>query len=73
MEKGTGEQNVDEMAVERGHAHTTPVDSPSSLDIKDGRVLEASEVYGDIETAEKYGYVTRGYVHASRVFTEHHR
>ncbi|KIN05490.1 hypothetical protein OIDMADRAFT_100504 [Oidiodendron maius Zn] len=28
--------------------------------MKDARLMEAAELYGDIETAEKYGYVTRG-------------
>jgi hypothetical protein len=62
MEKGRGENNVNEVAIENGHAHITAMDPRSSLDIKDGRLLEASEVYGDIETAQKYGYVARGYV-----------
>ena len=30
---------------------------------KTGRNNEAAAIYGDIETAEEYGYVTRGYVH----------
>lgn len=69
MEKATGDR-VDEMAVEKGQAPTTRVDPSASVDMKDGRILEASEIYGDIETAEKYGYVSRGYVYASGVRIE---
>lgn len=29
---------------------------------KDGRIAEAAELYGDVATAEEYGYVKRGYV-----------
>jgi len=28
--------------------------------IKDPRIGEAAELYGDIQTAEEYGYVSRG-------------
>lgn len=28
---------------------------------KDGRIAEAADVYGNIATAEEYGYVKRGY------------
>lgn len=33
---------------------------------KETQLGEAAEIYGDIETAEDYGYVSRGYVHAVR-------
>ena len=59
MEKANGEYVADEAI------HTTPEDHTSGLDMKDSRMLEASEVYGNFETAEKYGYVARGYVHSS--------
>lgn len=45
-----------------GHAHATYVDPPG-VESKQGRILEAGELYGNIQTAEEYGYVTRGYVH----------
>jgi hypothetical protein len=61
MEKGRGAHDVDEAI------HTAAVDGPAQgLDMKDARMLEASEVYGDFETAEKYGYVTRGYAYSSQ-------
>lgn len=39
--------------------HNTYVD-PTGLESKSGRIAEAGELYGNIETAEEYGYVTRG-------------
>ncbi len=42
-----------------GHVHQTYVD-PSGIQSKEGRLQEAADVYGNIETAEEYGYVTRG-------------
>lgn len=59
MEKDKGEHDADEAI------HTTPVEHTSGLGMKDARMLEASEVYGNFETAEKYGYVARGYVNSS--------
>lgn len=35
---------------------------PSGMESKEGRITEAAALYGDIKTAEEYGYVTRGYV-----------
>lgn len=29
---------------------------------KHGQIAEAAELYGNLQTAEEYGYVTRGYV-----------
>jgi amino acid transporter len=37
---------------------------PSGIESKEGRITEAAALYGDIQTAEEYGYVTRGYVRA---------
>lgn len=45
-----------------GHAHTQYVDPATGMENKTGRITEAAGLYGDIETAEEYGYVTRGYV-----------
>lgn len=42
-------------------AHPRYVD-PSGVESKEGRIAEAAALYGDIQTAEEYGYVTRGYV-----------
>ena len=33
--------------------------SPVTTDEKDSRLYEAIDVYGDIQTAEDYGYVSR--------------
>lgn len=55
MEK-YNESYATEMGDYKGSTQATAVD------IKDDRMLEASEIYGNLETAEKYGYVTRGYV-----------
>jgi hypothetical protein len=53
MEKNNNStSSVEEMADYNGHIHTTQ--------IKSSRLLEAAEIYGNVETAEKYGYVTRG-------------
>lgn len=35
---------------------------PSGIESKQSRISEAAALYGDIQTAEEYGYVTRGYV-----------
>lgn len=57
MEKNNDlNSSVEEVADYNGHVHPTQ--------IKDSRLLEAAEIYGNVETAEKYGYVTRGYIHA---------
>ena len=43
---------------DRGHApYIEPV---SGIETKYGVINEASELYGNIETAEEYGYVQRG-------------
>lgn len=40
-----------------------PYDDPSRIiEDKGIKIGEASEVYGDIQTAEDFGYVNRGYV-----------
>lgn len=38
------------------------VDPVTGEETKSGRILEAGELYGNLETAEEYGYVSRGYV-----------
>ena len=42
----------------------TGFDNPHNLpaDGRESRIGEASEIYGDYQTAEEFGYVTRGYV-----------
>lgn len=47
---------VDESPDDSGHAYATYNDRSC----KEGRILEAGELYGNIQTAEEYGYVTRG-------------
>lgn len=44
------------------NGHNTYVDHQTGHDTKTGRINEAAGLYGDLETAEEYGYVTRGYV-----------
>jgi amino acid transporter len=46
-----------------GHANAQYVDPATGIESKQGRITEAADVYGNIETAEEYGYVTRGFVH----------
>jgi len=36
------------------------IDPVTGIENKQGRITEAAGLYGDIETAEEYGYVTRG-------------
>jgi amino acid transporter len=43
-----------------GHAHNTYVDPHTGIESKSGRMNEAADLYGNIETAEEMGYVTRG-------------
>lgn len=47
---------------ENGHPPATYVDPATGIESKQGRITEAAGLYGDLETAEEYGYVTRGYV-----------
>jgi len=54
-EKGT--YNVDEAYNGTHQAHYV---EPSGIESKEGRIAEAAALYGDIQTAEEYGYVTRG-------------
>jgi amino acid transporter len=45
-----------------GHSHATYVDPVSGVESKAGVLSEAGEIYGNLQTAEEYGYVTRGQV-----------
>jgi hypothetical protein len=54
--------NVNESPDYNGHAHASYVDPATGIETKAGRIEEAAGLYGNIETAEQYGYVTRGYV-----------
>lgn len=42
------------------HGHATYIDPTTGMESKAGVLNEAGELYGNIETAEEYGYVTRG-------------
>lgn len=44
----------------------------NGVESKEGRINEAAAMYGDIQTAEEYGYVTRGYVGNSSMIELHH-
>jgi yeast amino acid transporter len=61
MEKD--QYNVAETPEYNGHTHTDYVDPATHRESKSARLHAAGELYGDIETAEEYGYVARGYVH----------
>jgi amino acid transporter len=52
--------NVNESPDYNGHAHAAYVDPATGIETKAGRIEEAAGLYGNIETAEQYGYVTRG-------------
>jgi amino acid transporter len=46
--------------LEKG-VEAPPYDDPSRIvEDKGGRMGEAADMYGDLDTAEEYGYVTRG-------------
>ncbi|KAF8858960.1 hypothetical protein BDZ45DRAFT_590539 [Acephala macrosclerotiorum] len=51
--------NVNEYHNGNGEVHPQYVE-PSGIESKQGRITEAAALYGDLETAEEYGYVTRG-------------
>jgi hypothetical protein len=55
--------DVNESQDYNGHANAQYVDPATGIESKQGRITEAADVYGNIETAEEYGYVTRGFVH----------
>lgn len=42
------------------HAHPQYVDPVTGHGTKGAAIQEAGEIYGNIETAEEYGYVSRG-------------
>jgi amino acid transporter len=53
--------NVNEVGdTYKGHPEPTYVDPATGIESKSGRITEAADLYGDVETAEEYGYVTRG-------------
>ncbi len=60
MEKD--QYNVNEAPDYNGHTHASYVDPVTGIETKAGRIEEAVGLYGNIETAEEYGYVARGYV-----------
>lgn len=62
MEKEQYTVNDSESPISNGNAHNTYVDPHTGIENKSGRISEAAELYGNIEDAEEYGYVTRGYV-----------
>ncbi|CZR53101.1 probable general amino acid permease [Phialocephala subalpina] len=51
--------NVNEYHHGNGEVHPQYVE-PSGVESKQGRIAEAAALYGDLDTAEEYGYVTRG-------------
>jgi amino acid transporter len=52
--------NISESTDYNGHAHASYVDPHTGIESKQGRMIEAADIYGNVETAEEYGYVTRG-------------
>jgi amino acid transporter len=59
MEK---EQYAVNTSSEYNNGHAAYVDPATGEENKSGRLMEAGELYGNLDTAEEYGYVTRGYV-----------
>ena len=52
--------NISESTDYNGHHGPSYVDPRTGIESKEGRMIEATDIYGNIETAEEYGYVTRG-------------
>jgi amino acid transporter len=52
--------NVAESPDYNGHPQNNYIDPATRRESKSGRIQEAGELYGDLATAEEYGYVTRG-------------
>ena len=46
--------------MEKGNQTRLYEDGDDPVDIKQVRVGEATDIFGDADTAERYGYVTRG-------------
>ena len=58
MEK---QEYIADSAAERYSQESPPYDDPTRIvEDKGIRMGEAADMYGDLETAEDYGYVTRG-------------
>jgi hypothetical protein len=60
MEKAN--YTVDATPNFNSHATGHYVEPVTGQESKSGRIMEAGELYGNLETAEEYGYVSRGYV-----------
>jgi amino acid transporter len=52
---------VNEVSAYDGRASEHYVEPVSGVESKSNTLNEAGETYGNIQTAEGYGYVTRGY------------
>lgn len=54
--------------VGAAHGSESPdyhVDEKNKAEARRGsKINEATDIYGDVQTAEEYGYVSRGYVHS---------
>ena len=62
------------MEKEQYTMEAPPYDEPSRVVEQKGmRMGEAADVYGDIQTAEDYGYVSRGYVGTTSQSSRLHR
>lgn len=63
MEKGSYAVNESpEYNGNSSNGHPQYVDPVTGHEAKTGRIAEAADLYGNIQEAEEYGYVTRGYV-----------
>jgi amino acid transporter len=63
METATTEKEhyeINQTSDYNGHTHATYVDPHTGIESNAVRMSEAAGIYGDFETAEEYGYVTRG-------------
>lgn len=54
-------------ATEKYSNESPPMEDPSRVVEEKGiRIAEAADMYGDLASAEEYGYVSRGYVDSMR-------
>lgn len=63
MERDTEKEPYGHSPEGKYSNESPPYEDPSSVvERKGGRIGEAADMYGDVATAEDYGYVTRGCV-----------
>jgi amino acid transporter len=65
-----GEKANYELGVEESPAYNHK-DAANIVAAKGNHIGEAADIYGDVQTAEEYGYVTRGCVIISDTLTSY--